>query len=143
MDYRGGCQCGAIRYRAEGPRDRSSVCYCRMCQKASGAPFMAFVRFRVGQVHWDHPPATFASSNIVERGFCPSCGTPLSYRRPHGDYISLTIHSLDEPTLVQPELAFSADRMAVWCRTLPDLPTVEMEAAAVPDFLDYQWTDRR
>jgi hypothetical protein len=41
MEYVGGCQCGEVRYRAEGPRDRASVCYCRMCQKASGGPFMA------------------------------------------------------------------------------------------------------
>ena len=37
----GGCQCGAVRYEwAEGPK-YASVCHCRMCQKASGQPFMA------------------------------------------------------------------------------------------------------
>jgi hypothetical protein len=138
MDYVGGCQCGRIRYRAEGPRDRSSVCYCRMCQKASGAPFLAFVRFPADRVHWSASPATFASSNVVERGFCRDCGTPLSYRQIDGPNISLTIHSLDDPEAVRPELRFSA-RMAVsWCSTLASLPAQEMDMTGSSGFENHQ-----
>ena len=71
----GGCQCGAVRFSCDPPRDRASVCFCRMCQKASGQPFMAFVRFSADQVHWSKPPDIFKSSNMVERGFCAACGT--------------------------------------------------------------------
>jgi hypothetical protein len=35
----GGCQCGAIRFALSAPPKKVSVCHCRMCQKASGAPF--------------------------------------------------------------------------------------------------------
>src|SRR6516225_460772 len=118
LKYVGGCQCGRIRYRAEGPWDRSSVCYCRMCQKASGGPFMAFVRFPTRQVHWSRSPATFASSNVVERGFCSDCGTPLSYRQVGGPNISLTINSLDDPEAVKSELRFSAHMEVSWCASL-------------------------
>ena len=79
MDYTGGCLCGKVRFRAEGPRDRASVCYCRMCQKASGAPFMTFVRFPAANVVWSSLPTTFASSAAVERGFCRACGTPYFF----------------------------------------------------------------
>ena len=122
MDYAGGCQCGAIRYRAAGPRDRSSVCYCRMCQKAGAAPFMTFVRFPAHQITWSKPPAVFASSSVAERSFCPQCGTPLSYRRIASDYVSITLHSLDNPTSVAPEMAFSPQMQPPWCRTLGELP---------------------
>ena len=81
MLFEGGCQCGWVRYRARGPRDRASICYCRMCQKASGGPFMAYVRFPADQVEWLTAPRVFASSNRAERGFCPLCGTPLTYRK--------------------------------------------------------------
>lgn len=138
MAYVGGCQCGAIRYRAEEPRDRSSVCYCRMCQKAGGSPFMAFVRFRASQVSWSTLPAVFASSNLVERGFCRNCGTPLSYRLVTGPNVSLTIHSLDEPGAVQPEMSFSAATQAAWCRSLADLPDEEMELTDFPGFINHQ-----
>ena len=40
--FTGGCQCGAVRYRVEGPVKHASICNCRMCQKALGnfiAPF--------------------------------------------------------------------------------------------------------
>jgi hypothetical protein len=139
VEYVGGCQCGRIRYRAEGPRDRSSVCYCRMCQKASGAPFMAFVRFPAHQVHWSKSPAIFASSNLVERGFCSDCGTPLSYRQVSGPNISLTINSLDDPESVQPEFRFSAQLEVSWCSSLATLPTKEMDLTGSPGFVNRQW----
>ena len=34
----GGCQCGAVRFRATG-FGRASICHCRMCQKAFGGYF--------------------------------------------------------------------------------------------------------
>jgi hypothetical protein len=113
-----------------------------MCQKASGAPFMAFVRFPARQVHWSTPPDTFASSNLVERGFCRECGTPLSYRQVGGPNISLTIHSLDDPTAVQPEMRFSADMETAWCRSLQDLPAREMDETRMAGFVNYQRGDR-
>ena len=36
-----GCQCGAVRYRLDAAPSRN-ICHCRMGQKASGGPFMAF-----------------------------------------------------------------------------------------------------
>ena len=77
----GGCQCGAVRYRLDAAPSGSNICHCRMCQKAGGAPFMAFtrrsdrkIRRHAGRI------ASFASSDIAERGFCADCGTPLTYR---------------------------------------------------------------
>ena len=138
VDYTGGCQCGKVRYKAEGPRDRSSVCYCRMCQKASGGPFMSFVRFPVQQVHWSTPPAVFASSNFAERGFCRECGTPLTYRQIDGPNISLTLNSLDDPESVQPEMKFSAESEISWCKMLADLPASEMDTVESEGFINNQ-----
>lgn len=87
---------------------------------------MAFVRFPAEQVHWSSPPATFASSSAVERGFCRDCGTPLSYRQVDGPNVSLTIGSLDDPGLVTPEMSFSVETRAAWCLHLGELPVVEM-----------------
>jgi hypothetical protein len=37
----GGCQCGALRYRAEDANSTNPhLCHCRMCQKAAGNYFM-------------------------------------------------------------------------------------------------------
>ena len=138
MEYVGGCQCGRIRYRAEEPRDRASVCYCRMCQKASGGPFMAFARFPAAQVHWSEPPAVFKSSNLVERGFCRDCGTPLTYRNISGPNVSLTVNSLDDPEAIRPDQRFSADTEVSWCAGLAELPNDNMDLTASPDFINHQ-----
>lgn len=90
----GGCQCGCVRYELSGAPDHVSVCHCRMCQKASGGPIMAFARVRKGALSWTRgQPASFRSSSLVERQFCAACGTPLTYNLIEGPNISVTIGS--------------------------------------------------
>lgn len=43
MTYEGGCRCGAIRYRITGEPLSAGFCHCRMCQRAAGAPVVAWV----------------------------------------------------------------------------------------------------
>jgi len=141
MAYTGGCQCGKIRFHCNAPADHASVCYCRMCQKASGAPFMAFVSFPAAQVQWTIPPQIFASSNQIERGFCANCGTPLTYRENTSQLISITINSLDDPESARPLVRFEANSEVSWCRTLANLPAKEFDLTTSPDFINYQHRD--
>ena len=111
----GGCQCGAVRYRLTAAPSGSNICHCRMCQKAGGAPFMAFAGapekdFVVtrGEI------ATFVSSDIAERGFCSACGTPLTYRGSRGARVSVTIGSLDEPGAVAPQSQLGVESRVSW-----------------------------
>ncbi len=100
---------------------------------------MAFVRFPANQVEWSTSPDVFASSNLVERGFCRNCGTPLSYRQIGGPNISLTINSLDDPESVRPQMRFSANMEVSWCGSLSTLPTREMDFTATPRFINHQY----
>src|SRR5438309_1494720 len=93
------------------------------------------------QVHWSKPPDIFRSSTMVERGFCAACGTPLTYRRIEGAYVSVTLMSLDHPEHVQPEMVFSAASAPDWCHALADLPRREMDLT--PGFIGYQDKDER
>jgi hypothetical protein len=138
MAYVGGCQCGRVRYRAEGPRDRSSICFCRMCQRASGGPFTAWVRFPADRVSWTTPPDTFASSNKAERGFCRDCGTPLTYRHVGGPNISLSLYSLDDPSAVEPEFFFTPEAKPAWLDRLGALQSLHMDFAGEPGFVSHQ-----
>ena len=96
--FSGGCQCGAVRFRAEALHDNPHVCYCRMCQKATGNLFASLVGVRHENLTWTRgEPARFRSSEHVDRGFCSSCGTPLFYQYLQGKRVSLTIGSFDEP----------------------------------------------
>ena len=78
--YTGGCQCGAVRFRIRGELGRPSICHCRMCQKAFGSFFGPLVS--ANGLRWTRgEPKRFASSNLIRRGFCADCGTPLTYER--------------------------------------------------------------
>lgn len=138
MTYLGGCQCGRVRYRAEGPRDRSSICFCRMCQRASGQPFMAFVRFPADQVSWTTPPEVFPSSNKAERGFCRACGTPLTWRQIGGPNISVTLNSLDDPSAVEPEFCFTPEAKPAWLDRMDALQTIHMDFTGEAGFVNHQ-----
>jgi hypothetical protein len=72
----GGCQCGAVRY-ALFQVPVSSVCHCRMCQKAVGGLFAAYCRLPLNRFAWTRAtPASFRSSSVAERHFCASTRMP-------------------------------------------------------------------
>lgn len=100
--FTGGCQCGAIRFRAEALHDNPHVCYCRMCQKATGNLFAALVAVRHENLTWTRgKPSRFRSSANVDRGFCPNCGTSLFYQYLPGERISFSIGAFDEPHRIE------------------------------------------
>lgn len=110
----GGCQCGAVRYVLTAA-PRSSVCHCRMCQKAVGGPFAALAKVPNAAFAWTRgQPASFRSSTVAERHFCPACGTPLTFRFLDGDGIEVTTASLDDPSPWPPILAFGTESRLPW-----------------------------
>jgi hypothetical protein len=113
--FAGGCQCGAVRYRLEADPTGVNICHCRMCQKAGGAPFMAFGGVPLSRLVWTRgAPKFFASSSIAERGFCAECGTPLTYRRLDRNRIAVTLGSLDQPDAVAPTIQLGAESKVQW-----------------------------
>jgi hypothetical protein len=127
-EWTGGCQCGAVRYRLLTAPEHASICHCRMCRRASGQPFMAFARVKDENLRWTRGrPAIFQSSNIVERGFCNACGTPLTYRRLESNTISVTIGSLDDPEPASPVLQFGIEGKLSWTGSLNALPAQRTE----------------
>lgn len=119
----GGCQCGAVRYALSTVGNDISVCHCRMCQKASGGPYMVFMNLPAESVTWTRgAPASFASSDIATRGFCAACGTPLTYRRVP-EQISLTTGSLDDPSAAVPGSCLASESVLPWCEDITALPT--------------------
>lgn len=118
--YTGGCQCGAVRFRAQG-LGRPSICHCRMCQKATGGFYGAYVTGH--GVEWTRgSPKHFASSNLARRGFCAECGTPLTYEY-EGGSVELAIGALDNPALAAPVIQVNPADKQPFTDGLAILPT--------------------
>ena len=119
----GGCQCGKVRYALYAEPARSSICHCRMCQKAFGSVFAPLCVVKRADFAWTRgEPGVFLSSPIVERGFCRDCGTPLSIRDLDGDEMDVSIGSLDEPARVRPAKQFGTELRLSWFADLHLLP---------------------
>lgn len=123
--YVGGCLCGAVRYRAEAEPINERVCHCRLCQKAIGAAFNARVLFRVDDVTIGGPIAFANSSDELERGFCPRCGTTIFSRRNAAGIIGVTSGSLDDPSLFKPQMHIFVASKQDWLRLDDGLPQYE------------------
>lgn len=121
--YSGGCQCGARRYALYAEPYNIHVCHCRMCQKAVGGPFAALAVVKLDDFAWTRgAPGIFKSSPRVGRGFCPDCGTPLTFQDLDAERINFTIASLDRPAGVAPELQIGIESRLPWFEKLPGLP---------------------
>jgi hypothetical protein len=153
-DYHsGGCQCGAVRFRAS-KFGRSSICHCRMCQKAFGAFFGALVTAH--DLDWTRgAPHYFASSNKARRGFCAECGTPLTFEYDGGPP-EVAVGAFDNPAVVAPTLQVNpTDKLAFFdglcilpVRANGAEPKAEAFKAAVvnhqhPDHDTAEWPPRR
>ena len=121
---KGGCLCGYIRYQTTAVPFATEYCHCSMCQKTSGAPAMTWMDFNTAQVEWlQEKPTEYESSEFIRRGFCPKCGSSISFRDlRHLDYITLTINSLDDPNQVEPTRHIYIQDQMSWLRIQDEHP---------------------
>ena len=120
----GGCQCGAVRFALSAPPAKTSICHCRMCQKATGAPFASLADVPHEHFSWTRgKPAAFRSSSIAERDFCAACGTPLSFRRIGGTKIEIMTGTFDRPDRVVPSQQFGTESRLGWVVAIANMPS--------------------
>ncbi len=129
-DFVGGCLCGAVRYVARGPVVNARVCHCRLCQRAIGAAFNARLLFRRADVEISGPVAEHPSSDAIQRGFCPRCGTTIYSHRAAAGMIGLTSGSLDNPAQFVPEAHIFVESRQPWVVLDPAVPAYPGPAPA-------------
>ncbi len=122
----GGCLCGQLRYEVTGKALGSMLCHCRMCQRFSGAPMLEGTTFEVENFHLTKGELKiFRSSDIAERGFCPNCGSSVTYQGRIGywtNWVVVTTGSFDEPGAFPPTYHLGTESMLHWVRLADDLP---------------------
>jgi hypothetical protein len=97
----GGCLCGAVRFRVEGPLGEAGYCHCTRCQKRTGTAASANVGLGEARFEfvsgeelvrgWRHPSGGF------EKCFCSRCGAHLFSRDPEDPTrMGLRLGALDQ-----------------------------------------------
>ena len=78
--FDGGCHCGAIRFRVQGPLRKILMCHCSDCLKISGIGWRASAA-HANKLDWltEARPRSCRSSDWAERGFCSECGSQIFY----------------------------------------------------------------
>lgn len=120
----GGCQCGAVRYAIAAGPAKSTVCHCRMCQRATGNAFAPLMEVLSDTIVWTGQPAEWASSDLAMRGFCATCGTPLYYRS--DDTTEIMAGTLAPGFFFRPDDNCAVESRQPWLvhlSGLPDRPT--------------------
>jgi hypothetical protein len=120
----GGCFCGHVRYEVAGAAFYATNCHCSICRRTSGAPFVAWCSIKPAELRFTRGrPATFRSSDHATRGFCPRCGTQLTFQstKSPGE-IDVTVCSLDDPDAVPPSDHIFASTRVSWIRLADGLP---------------------
>lgn len=141
--HTGGCQCGAVRYALFSEPANVSICHCRMCQKAFGAFYAPLAGITMDDFEVRRGELSiFKSSDAVERGFCKTCGTPLTFRYLQGgdpdaapNEINIAIGSLDHPERVKPTIQYGVEARIPWLDDLDALPGKATEVSTDPAVL--------
>ena len=120
----GGCFCGAVRYRITAAPIEVSHCYCGICRRTTGAPFVTWATVPAAAFAYvAGSPGVVRSSAAAERQFCSGCGTALTVRehaRP--DRLDVAVGSLDDPAAVRPDEHIWTTSQLGWLSIDDDLP---------------------
>lgn len=125
----GGCLCGHIRFNISGDPIGTGYCHCEICKKSLGAPVNAWVAFFNSDITFvDATPQQYQSIDIVERGFCPKCGTSLSYRliKPEiSQFLVICTGSMDKPEDYPPVWHGGIECQLQWLKMDDGLPKMQ------------------
>jgi hypothetical protein len=126
-DIRGGCLCGAVRFRSTAAPLTARYCWCTDCQKFGAGNATVNVVFSKPDVTVEGELAVYESladsGSRMRRSFCPRCGTPLfSEAEPRPHLIVIRAGALDDPEAARPASTIWASSAPSWACIDPDLP---------------------
>ena len=97
------------------------------CRRAAGAPAVPWGTFARSAFSLSRGRiAEYRSSPQVARGFCPECGTSLTYRHERrAAEIDVTLASLDDPGALVPQMHLWVSDKLPWMSIGDGLPQFE------------------
>ena len=123
--YTGGCYCGAVRYRIDGPIRNIVGCHCSQCRKTTGHWLASANAWRDQfSLTEDRGLKWYRASDFAGRGFCGECGSTLFWRADEGDTISITGGTLDDASGLRVQGHIFVDDKGTYYELDPSLPLI-------------------
>jgi len=121
---RGHCLCGAVCFEFDHAAGTAFYCHCESCRRAASSPVTTWITVPKEKLRFTNgEPRFFNSSPGVRRGFCGTCGSPLSYEGPvHPGFMDLYAASLEADVIVDPEFHVYSDEQLPWFEVHDRLP---------------------
>jgi len=129
---RGGCTCGAVRYRMTSKPLFVHCCHCRWCQRETGSAFAlnAMIESDRLELEQGRPervkiPTLSGKGQSISR--CPQCRIALwSHYAGAGNAVSFVrVGTLDNPDLLPPDIHIFTSSKQPWVILPPGVPAVE------------------
>ena len=103
-------------------------CYCRDCQRSTGAAFAPVLlvpkdAFKLTKGELKQYEVTGDSGNKVSRGFCANCGSPIMSILSGMPFIAIKAGSLDEPNQFKPTASIFVASAPAWAPHFPGVTT--------------------
>lgn len=108
----GSCNCGRVKWEAEGELRGIVACHCSQCRKQTGLFYAAtnVADERLTLIE-DSSLKWFQSSELAKRGFCDHCGSALFWKHRDDGFTSILAGSIDGPSGLEiVEHIFTADK---------------------------------
>ena len=99
----GHCECGRIRFEADGEIEDFSHCHCSQCRRLHGAAYATFAgvpRNKFRYLTGANDTSTYSSSDTHDRIFCSVCGSNIMValdEEPDVYYLSMSALDGDPP----------------------------------------------
>ena len=125
-DFEGGCHCREVRFRATGPLCEILICHCSDRLKITGTSWGASA-VHADDFFWlgDGRPRWYGSSEWAERGFCPTCGSQMFYRRRDLPLISIAPGAFDSSEMLSVSGQIYAESHPSWGPVGADLEDLD------------------
>lgn len=123
----GGCLCGRVRYRIDGPLSAADNCHCSMCRRQHGAAFATYADLDPDDFAWvsgeDHLKI-FEADTGAGWCFCRECGSSLAATE-NGQITAVALGTVEGDPGIRPQAHIFSTSRAKWYEITDDLPQFE------------------
>jgi len=128
---RGRCECGAVRYRVPDEFLYAGNCHCWRCRAATGSAFKPYagIERRKFEIVQGHDSLRVRGTSDANDTRCAACGSLLFSVVRGGDYVHVTMGSLEDGPSIRPSSHIFVGSKAPWYEITDDLPQFTRHAS--------------